>query len=184
MNHRTWIFSLLMAVLLALSSLVCTGDDDDDDDTGDDDTGDDDDTSDDDDDDDDDNDDDNLHPPEISNAYWDTNPVSWNDDLDAWISYLKFYVCDLDSDLNGGGAVFAYLTGTDELIWDEPYYWNISSMWDISDCDNPFHVGFGKIFTETVEPPGWNIDYCVDLEVSDGAGLFSNKINNICVYVP
>jgi len=157
-------------------------DDSSDDDSGDDDN--DDDSGDDDDNDDDDNDDDDLHPPEISNAYWGPNPVSWDDDWDAWISYLVFYVCDIDNNLNGGGAIFAYLAGTDELIWDEPYYWNITDLCDISDCYSPCQVGAGKIFAETTEPPGWNIDYCIDLEVSDGTGLFSNKIENICVWVP
>jgi len=180
----------VISLILIISFLACSDSDDNDDDSDDDDDSadDDDDDSDDvdddsdDDDDDSDDDDDDLHPPEISDAQWDPDPVSWNADLDAWTSVLSFYFCDPDLNLLGG-AIYAYLHGTSELIWDAPLSW--PNWMDIySDCDNPLELFWAEIFAETVESPGWDIDFCVDLEVSDGTGLFSNKITNICVYVP
>jgi hypothetical protein len=157
------LFILLLLLLFCLVLLLfqaCAGDDDNDDD----------------------NDDDDLHPPYIFDAYWDPDPVRWIDQENAWMSLIVFFVCDLDNDLEGG-AIYAYLHGTLELIWDEPVYW-IDFFEPEDDCEAPPHVGAEKVFAETEEPPGWNMDYCVDLIVSDGTGLFSNMETNLCVYVP
>ena len=181
----------ILSLILAFFFLAC-GETDDDDDTvdDDDDTVDDDDdivddddddndTGDDDDDDTGDDDDDDLHPPEISDAQWDPNPVSWDDELETWISYINFSLKDVENDLLGG-AIYVYLHNTTELIWENPIFWESG----IPDVVEMAYIAILNIFAETAAPPGWNIDYCVDLEVSDGVGLFSNKIENFCVYVP
>jgi hypothetical protein len=141
-------------------------------------------TDDDADDDDDDTDDDDADAPQIFDPYWDPDPVAYDSDMDGWVSYLIFGVCDPDDDLSGG-AIYAYNAGTTELIWSEPIYWDdFTSLPDVSDCEEPTQVGAGTIFSDGTTPPGWDANLCIDIEVSDGDGSFSNLETNICVYVP
>jgi hypothetical protein len=187
---------VLCSFLIIFAFIQCdkgdSGDDDpgnpfdDDDESTDDDETDDDDTEDDDDNTDDDDDDNEGVAPQISDAYWDPATVEYDDGVDGWVSWVEFDVCDEDNDLSGGG-IYVYDTGTSNLIWSNPLWWDDfdGGAPNAPNCDAPRRIAAGTIFAEGEDPPGYgNENYCVDLEVTDGAGNRSDRIKNLCVVVP
>ncbi|MCC6157673.1 MAG: hypothetical protein IT350_06435 [Deltaproteobacteria bacterium] len=157
---------------------------DDDDDSDDDDADDDDDDSDDDSDDDadDDADDDSSgSAPVLSGGGWDPDPAV-DDGSGDIVSTLSWQVCDVDDDLSGG-QIFIWFTGTsepaivDDVFWDE-FGGGAPSA---PNCGSPLTVGITVDFTSIVP---WGDDNCVDVEATDGEGNMSNKLVNLCVYVP
>jgi len=193
MKRWYWLLALVLSLMLSMSVIVACGDDDDDDDDNvddddfgdDDDNQDDDDNADDDDDDDDTGDDDDVTAaPQIFTPYWDPDPVAYDATEDSYLSTIVFGVCDPDNDLPGGG-IYVYVTGTTTLIWANAMEWsNFSGLPDVSDCSAPTEVGAGTLFGDLDADPWGNVDLCTDMEVSDGAGNFSNLEENFCVVVP
>ncbi|MCC6160212.1 MAG: hypothetical protein IT350_19325 [Deltaproteobacteria bacterium] len=149
---------------LGYSKLFCSGDDPNDD--SDDDT------------------DDDTHwgtPPLISNGIWD--PTTATDDATGkFLSDLTGSVCDIDNDL-AGGQIFIWVTGQDAQLLAYEIFWADfgPEISDVANCDLPASFGVTVDFTEIVP---YGDDVCVDLEVSDGEGNLSNKLTNICVYLP
>ena len=132
-----------------------------------------------------DDDDDDDGSPQIASASWNPDPVEYDSYSNSWISTTTFYVCDYQGDLSGG-AVYFLIAGTNESFWQAPYQeWNDypGGAPYAPDCGNMAEVQFGTIFGFGSTPPGLGT-MCVDIEVSDGAGNFSNKLTNICVTVP
>jgi hypothetical protein len=181
---------VLLLVLVACFGLVwfaaCGDDDDDDDDNDDSGFPDDDDDDDDTDEPDDDDDDDDTVPvdaPVIADGAWD--PETAIDDPDdattELVSALAWTVCDPDDNL-AGGLIHFYFPGTEEPRGD-------SIEWDdfdggapsAPDCAVPEAVGILFTFTDS---PGWDEDVCVDIVVTDGDGNSSNRLTDLCVYVP
>jgi hypothetical protein len=105
-----------------------------------------------------------------------------------WQSALMFSVCDLDNDLLPDGAVYIYLAGTTQwfLNTTNPINWSFfNSPPDVDlsqagDCGAPVQTGVTIGFGPASAPPAAG-DYCVDIEATDSAGNFSNKLVNLCV---
>ncbi|MCC6159176.1 MAG: hypothetical protein IT350_14095 [Deltaproteobacteria bacterium] len=128
-------------------------------------------------------DDDDVSPdgPEISNAYWDPDPAQ-DDGYGAILSVLIWDVCDPNNDLSGG-EIFVWIAGTSEPALAGDVYWDdfTEGAPDAPDCDSPVEVGIAIDFTG-ITPFG--DDICFDLEATDGAGHLSNRLEDICVFVP
>ena len=142
------------------------------------------------DDDDDDDDDDGggcCCPPEIADGSWDPELVAYDPYEDIWYSWSTFFICDMDDDLSGGN-IYYLKAGTNESILDEPFigwddYITQYSLDDVTDCANRAKVKLLIEFGSGPDPLGLGL-VCVDIEVSDGGAYFSNKLTNLCVYVP
>lgn len=123
--------------------------------------------------------------PTIFSPYWEPEMVTYDPVQKSWSSHLVFGVCDPDNDLLGG-AIYPYLKGTNELIWSYAILWyDFYSLPDVSNCDDPAYVGIPSVFAATEKPPGMeNGRLCIDLQITDGDGNFSNLICDICVTIP
>lgn len=123
--------------------------------------------------------------PVVSEPYWDPDPVSYDEIQKVWASHIFFGICDPNNDLLGG-SIYVYLHGTNELIWPYAMMWyDFYSLPDVGDCRRPVTISVPSVFGATSQAPGMeNEKLCVDLQVTDGAGHFSNMIENICVTVP
>ena len=109
--------------------------------------------------------------PVISNARWNTNPVTGNP---SWTSTLSFSVCDTDNNLSGGN-IRLWNSGTKTLLVGSTLPWG-GVLPDASDCDAPLSYSVPVNF----ENIGAG-EYCIDLEVSDADGNVSNILPNICI---
>ena len=138
-----------------------------------------------DDDDDDDDDDATDGSPYISGGYWEPNPVAYDYSYDGWLSALVFEICDKENNLVGG-SIYAYISGTTDLLWVQPVFWSdFSPLPNVSNCTDPEEFGIATLFSSGSSPPGFgNINLCVDLEVTDGQNNWSNLLTNLCVVVP
>ncbi|MCL4234568.1 MAG: hypothetical protein KJ042_08620, partial [Deltaproteobacteria bacterium] len=156
-------------------------DDDDDDDTADDDSDDDADDDSDDDADDDADDDSAGTAPVLSGGGWDPDPAA-DDGSGAIVSTLLWQVCDVDDDLSGG-QIFVWFTGTSEPALVDDVFWDEfgGGAPSAPNCGSPLSVGITVDFTSIVP---YGDDNCVDVEATDGEGHMSNKLTNLCVYVP
>jgi len=83
--------------------------------------------------------------------------------------------------------VYIYLSGTTDLFLDEqPIGWEDVhnppeiDLRDVGDCSEPVQTGMFILFGEESSPPVAG-DYCVDIESTDRAGGYSNRLNNLCV---
>ncbi len=95
-------------------------------------------------------------------------------------SLLKFSVCDPDNDL-AGGEIYTWLADT-----SVPFFGSFRIFWDdftngppdSPDCDHPFEIG-------GIPTPfdGWSGTICCDVEVTDGQGNLSNKLQDICITI-
>ena len=137
--------------------------------------------------------------PVLSNGLWDptdtvlvdfgTPPIPGFDDTEWWASALVWAVCDVDNDLLPDGVVYILDAGTSNSFISSDYVeWSDlndppdADLGAASDCENPIETGINILFAPvsdpTAAPPG---TYCVDIEGTDSAGNFSNKLLNICV---
>jgi hypothetical protein len=118
--------------------------------------------------------------PELSNGFWDPNPIVQDPSTGDWISSLVFDVCDPDDDLSGG-QLFMYVAGTTDNFLSGDVYWDDfgGGAPSAPDCNSPLTVGIPVGFTGA--PAG---TYCCDLEATDGDGNFSNKLVDMCVTMP
>ena len=126
----------------------------------------------------------NTDAPRIAYAYWAPDPA---EELSAGLStrlgsLLLWSVCDRNDDLPGGG-IYIYKAQTNELLTSGPVYWEDFSapVSGVSDCSAAIQVGIQLSFDDT---PGLEKELCVDLEVTDGEGNASNRLNDVCLYVP
>jgi hypothetical protein len=117
--------------------------------------------------------------PMLSNGAWDPNPIQPDPSTGDWISTLVFDVCDPDDNLNGGQLFFWVSGTTDPFLAGDVYWSDFTTVPSATDCSNPETVGIAVLFTGA--PTG---TYCCDLEVSDGDGNFSNKLEDLCVFMP
>jgi hypothetical protein len=130
--------------------------------------------------------------PVLSNGLWDPTTLVLADYDDApeqyWQSAFMFSVCDVDNDLLPDGAVYIYLAGTTQWFLDttNPINWSFfnnpptTDLSQVSDCGAPVQTGVTVGFGPASAPPAAG-DYCVDIEVTDTQGNFSNKLESICV---
>ena len=138
---------------------------------------------------DDDDNDTNGFAPVISNGYFDPDHFTWTADcFEPYAepcTYLTFSVCDEDDNLSGGGI---YLYGCNTTIpfdlwptFPHPFLWDEwSSFPDVTDCDAPQSLALGL----NVDAGNWQEGtywFCVDIEVTDGAGNVSNRLEDIVV---
>jgi len=129
--------------------------------------------------------------PRVFRLHWEGPEVEYDEVFEGWTSYIAFEVCDPDNNLNGG-AVYIYETETGDPTSDEPIPWNEYDLpEDVTNCEEDMDEGierariyFAMVFSWGDDPPGWDRDYCIDLEVTDGDGKLSNRLENACVYVP
>ena len=199
MNLQRLAAGWVWLVLLAFFAVGCgCGDDDDDDSSSphddDSDDGSDDDADDDDDDatdddaadddatDDDATDDDGSgSAPVLSGGSWNPDPAA-DDGSGAIVSTLQWKVCDVDNDLSGG-QIFVWFTGTSQPALVGDIFWDDfgGGAPSAPNCGLPITVGITVDFSSIVP---YGDDNCVDVEATDGEGNLSNKLVNLCVYVP
>jgi len=123
--------------------------------------------------------------PQIFSPYWEPAVVEYDANQKTWTSHLVFGVCDPDNNLLGG-AIYPFLHGTNDLIWSYATLWyDFFSLPDVSNCDAPAYVGVPSVFAATEKPPGMEKGkLCIDLQITDGEGNFSNLLSDICVEIP
>jgi len=144
------------------------------------------------DDDDDDDDDDTFidDDPVLSDGTWDPSTtelmeVSGYPDL-MWVSALLWSVCDESNDLLPDGMVYVYIAGTtqpllaSDIMWSDLHDPPDTDLSDVDDCDNPVQVGILVLFGSQYAPPLPGT-YCCDIEATDTAGNWSNKLTELCV---
>lgn len=119
--------------------------------------------------------------PVVNDGSWNPNPAT-DDGFGATVSTFSWSVCDIDNDL-AGGQIFIWVTGQEAPLLANDIFWADfePEMSDVANCDAPVSFGVTVDFTEAVP---YGDDVCVDLEVTDGEGNLSNKLTNLCVFVP
>ncbi|MCC6157834.1 MAG: hypothetical protein IT350_07255 [Deltaproteobacteria bacterium] len=103
----------------------------------------------------------------------------WNPVEDNGFSFLYWFVCDPDGDLDDGSVVVRSSESgdvIDELPWTA---WPLAGEDDLTDCENP--VGIGVEYHTATRPAG---PFCVDVQATDAAGHPSNVLSDICVEIP
>ncbi|MCL4234958.1 MAG: hypothetical protein KJ042_10605, partial [Deltaproteobacteria bacterium] len=97
-------------------------------------------------------------------------------------STLIWTVCDAEDDLSGG-QIFVWITGTQTAALSGDIFWDdfTEGAPSAPDCGAPVDVGIGVDFSALVP---FGDDVCVDVEATDSEGNLSNKLENICVFVP
>ncbi len=112
--------------------------------------------------------------PVLSGGGWDPTEISTTDA----VSTLAFNVCDEDNNLAGGQLFMLNAGTTDNFLADDLFWDDISGLGDVSDCGAPAEV------TIQVNFAGASVgEYCADIRATDGDGLRSNVIEDVCVTV-
>ncbi|MCC6159626.1 MAG: hypothetical protein IT350_16360 [Deltaproteobacteria bacterium] len=110
--------------------------------------------------------------PVLSGGTWDPAEISTTDA----VSTFAVSVCDEEDNLSGGQLFILNAGSTDNFLADETPWDGFSGLGDVSDCGAPAEV------TIQVNFAGASVgEYCADIRATDGDGLRSNVIEDVCV---
>ncbi|MCL4235761.1 MAG: hypothetical protein KJ042_14710 [Deltaproteobacteria bacterium] len=111
--------------------------------------------------------------PVLSGGAWEPTEITTEDP----VSVFSVSVCDAENNLSGGQLYILQAGTTNNFLQDATPWDGFSGLGDVSDCEIPtevtIQVNFGTALGE----------YCADIRATDGDGLRSNMIEDVCVSV-
>ncbi len=111
--------------------------------------------------------------PVLSGGSWEPTEITTDDP----VSVFSVSVCDAENNLSGGQLYILQAGTTNDFLQDETPWDGFNGLDDVSDCETPAEVTIQVNFGTSLG------EYCADIRATDGDGLRSNMIEDVCVTV-